>query len=998
MENNPNYLQDLNFTIEKLLISLWEEPKIVAKLLINSDIKDVRDNLASFICNNFFQNILSTSTIEDNLLYVITLMLNDEINKLSDINQSNNFLEKTPCGYLLEKLREKSDIQEYSKSIIINTIEKIEISFSKKKINLNVINIDNDIINIVKDLQNKKKGMINVENIIFKKQIDNSIIGDDNINEFKNMFDGFKVQNQKQNSLFNEKFMPNLTNKELKRIETKYENEQNMKDFLSKYIQESNNNENLFSNEKLIEKAFTLNYSSILIILYQIDFLKLIELLDLLIDSFLNNIELLPKSLKYICKIISILVQKKFPQSTKLQQNSFINKFLFVNLLIPIFNNPYNIYINDFIISENALYNLKYLLNIFNKLFSGNLYTNTDDDYNLTPFNWYFIDKIPKIFEFYDNIIKIKLPNFIEKIINEQSDDNYKYEYFNENPQQIIAHRSILFSLNDLSCLIKNINNCKHLLFPNIANKNNDNNKDNYYKKLLSYINKLNTKESQDFIKMMKSIEEFEIISKNEEHQNILLFEELLINPKYKYLFRDEERSPNFSIKELKHIDNEEKVEKNNIIKVKNYISGLLYNCIELDISDFYMKNNTLDILKTFKVLLKRSDFVLNDNLPYEWYVNSLLDCLKKIPKQLSDNDYEQLYNELENDINESIEKCDFFIMSNCLGKIKYAQKATDFYKKAKNNLIDIQLNLKLTNFIENNTILSLMTFVSKENKFDLISLNNAKKFDEINEKHKRLCYNINNFINCFPNLVKMKGNNDVLKLIEEMKIPSKINKYINKILDIINKSNKYKKEEFMIIKDKLIDYIFTKLYDKICPINLSVSDLQLLENCCKLSWTESRHFFESIDINDNNNYDIFMNDIKQYFIEFEKEKSPRKKFLAINRIYDTINKIFKFKGESSSQIGADILTSILLYIFVRVQPKRIITDINYVKLFVDDNNNNGIINYQITHLNTICAIMKEIKPNYLIGVTEQEFNQKCEIALRNYSSLDKDQKNEAIS
>jgi hypothetical protein len=243
-----------------------------------------------------------------------------------------------------------------------------------------------------------------------------------------------------------------------------------------------------------------------------------------------------------------------------------------------------------------------------------------------------------------------------------------------------------------------------------------------------------------------------------------------------------------------------------------------------------------------------------------------------------------------------------------------------------------------------------------------------------------------------------MKGNNDVLKLIEEMKIPSKINKYINKILEIINKSNKYKKEEFMIIKDKLIDYIFTKLYDKICPINLSVSDLQLLENCCKLSWTESRHFFESIDINGNNNYDIFMNDIKQYFIEFEKEKSPRKKFLAINRIYDTINKIFKFKGESSSQIGADILTSILLYIFVRVQPKRIITDINYVKLFVDDNNNNGIINYQITHLNTICAIMKEIKPNYLIGVTEQEFNQKCEIALRNYSSLDKDQKNEAIS
>ena len=58
--------------------------------------------------------------MENNLLYVITLMLKDEIDKLENIEQFENFLENTKCGFLLEELIKMPDIQIYYKILIHN--------------------------------------------------------------------------------------------------------------------------------------------------------------------------------------------------------------------------------------------------------------------------------------------------------------------------------------------------------------------------------------------------------------------------------------------------------------------------------------------------------------------------------------------------------------------------------------------------------------------------------------------------------------------------------------------------------------------------------------------------------------------------------------------------------------------------------------------------------------------------------------------------------------
>ena len=157
-----------------------------------------------------------------------------------------------------------------------------------------------------------------------------------------------------------------------------------------------------------------------------------------------------------------------------------------------------------------------------------------------------------------------------------------------------------------------------------------------------------------------------------------------------------------------------------------------------------------------------------------------------------------------------------------------------------------------------------------------------------------------------------------------------RINDYINFISEKINKKD-FSADEQKIIKEKIYDFILSKLYDKLYPQNPDTTDLNILNTCKMLSQTKPKHFIE--DVKDNN-YDIFMDDIKQLFMKLLNEKSPRKKRIIINEIFQTIAKVITFNDQANKS-GADDNINILLYIFIKIQPKMIKTDIDYINLFL---------------------------------------------------------------
>lgn len=74
---NPS-IEDLdihNVFISRFLSELWKWPEAIYEILKNSDDNVVKANLAPFIVNNFYCNYLSENYMENNLLYVITLLL-----------------------------------------------------------------------------------------------------------------------------------------------------------------------------------------------------------------------------------------------------------------------------------------------------------------------------------------------------------------------------------------------------------------------------------------------------------------------------------------------------------------------------------------------------------------------------------------------------------------------------------------------------------------------------------------------------------------------------------------------------------------------------------------------------------------------------------------------------------------------------------------------------------------------------------------------------------
>ena len=1056
-----NKLKNLNNYIPKFLLYLWDEPKLVVKLLQNSNLKDIKSHLAPLITNNFYENILSVNYIEENFLYVICLLLKDEIQNLNTTNDVQKFLQETPCGYLLDQLINKNDIKSYFKIIIQNVIENIEINCSEKEMNFDTENIEKEIQKSLKSSSKKKKGEKNLlakDDIIFRKDISinkkttvddnstrkNSDINNTDINSDINfdknsknsdtslnaplnsvnsfVFNGLNIQENEKNKekelfdmesydLFSTKYMPDLSINDLN-IRLNTCNNFKMKDYYQFQINNSkqnklaanndkDNKENInnnsldnnffYSNQKFLDSVFKSKSSDLIIYCYQYDFMKVINIIEEIFKSLLNNLPLLPYSIKCLCKMISILIKKKFHGLSNTEENSFVAKFFFCKLFAPIFRKPATFaLINKYIISGKTANNLEIITPIILQLVSGRLYRNGGKHSNYTPFNWFFIDQMPSVLKFFEYMTnKVKLPAFIEKCLDDKLDENFKYDYFEENSDEVICHRSVCFNINDINCLLENMKNCMDILFPKNTQGNTGLKK--CFEKL--YDNKLN----QNIIKELKNAKEYDksdLLNKEESKLpviNYYLVTDFIYNEKYKYLFLLEQKTPQYSIKELKDIKNDEEKIQNNLIKVKNYLNTLLYNYRNLVKTDFEEGTNfnLKNILKELKIFMKSSNFVIDGTIPSEWYINTLLEFLNKIPEEYKKDDFELLFESIEKEITDSINMLDFEILSICLNKIKYIRKNILYYDKAKEILTDILLNNKVKSFIEDDKLKFELTYIYEKDKKE-ISINKVKKvekqlqfldnmiFQNNTKKGTKICKNIESFIKNFPILIdsQNKGEGkDIFEIQKELNLPQKLGEYFDYIKEYLVKEKKIKDQKlFELIYEKIYDYIMSKIYDRIFPKEPSKKDIEIYEKVVSLSWVEPQHMiFEKT----NYVYDTFLPDVINNFYLLDKNKSPRIKFNNMSNIFMTITNIVKFNNSEKSDIGVDDIMPILNYCVIKAQPIKLYSNCKFMELYIGEmkNKNEGS---QLTQLQSICKRIMEINHNSLINVDVREFEKKC--------------------
>ena len=935
--------------------------------------------------NNIYENILSSTYIEDKLMYVITLVLMDEINSnLNTADDFTSFLDDTSCGYFLQQLNLKMDVINFYKIIMVNLVSSLENMSSSKQIYFNVKKIQEDFFKMKGIMEEKfaktgEKTSI-IDNDFFRSNFLSDFekdlakeTNDDTLND--------RIKSSKRKELFNS-YIPDVTKDEIQKKIEDFKGNEGMKEYCTNLMKEYDKDPKVFSNDPFLANVFNSSASKEVVALYQIDFYKVIKIIDELFNNLLNNIYLIPYSVKCICKILSILLKKKFKRLSTIEHNIILGKFFFNKLFLPAFKDPrFGSFINNFIISGVTLKNLETISNIIEKLISFTFIKGDEDNGDFSPFNRYFLDKMPTVLEFFDKISQVNLPPFIEKVIN-NPDKNYTYDYFQENEEEIIFHRSICFSIDDIICLLNNMEACKDIIF-----------KDDSTKELQITFEKVfySNKEIIDTLKMM---EEFEVSQTGKKKKNRLgkkilnffLFTKLIINNKYKKLFDLNQFKPNFTLKELKSTETKIEKQKNNIIKVKNLLSGLLYNYRNLVKTDFNEGTtvNTMKILTELKKFMKSSNFVIDGSIPSEWYVDSLFECLKLLPQDLQNNDYENLYNSLMNDVNNAMKELDFETMSYCLGKVKFANRGKIYLENLQKDITEIELNEKVQTIIEK-TIIPVNIFIKAKEKE--IKIEKGKSIKEIpfldlfkdDNDRKLTCSTIESFGNKFPNIEAIRKENepetDIFDYEQEINITGELDNYFNIVREHLIKKMNFDEtqKEFELITNKIFDYVMEKIYDKIYPTEPFIEDNIIFTQCILVSWVEPQHLIKG-----RNNYlfDSFLPDIIKSFDKIEREKSPRKKLENMINIFTSIENVVKFNGENKD-IGVDDQLPILNYAFIKAHPFPIYTNCKYMDLFLGNKKFKLEGNY-LTQLITICKFIENLSANDLFEVTEEQYKTNC--------------------
>ena len=967
VEDPGKLLIDLNMYLPKLMNYLWEEPGIIAKTLECADpANDLKDILAPLFANDFYENIISSYYIEDNLIYLLTLLLKDEIEKLEDTKQQDKFLNNTPCGCLLNELRKKNDIQAFFKTIILKSIENLENEYSNLKLNLEIKKLDE----IFKGKENAKKAM--------QKGYQKSASYDQSMNNYEELIIRDKQKFQSEQAKFNEKYIPSLDKTALENLANNNQNNKRMYDYLNSKIKDCQSDEDYYSNKYYLDELYKSNNSTELLAQYQYYFNIVKSFIDSILDNIINNLHLLPYSVKCLCKIISSLIVKKFPTINENEKNSFIARFCFGKLLIPILINPgIEAFIDNFIISNNTVDNLKTICLIIQKFTSGNFYIGTKEgDY--TPFNWYFLEKIEKLFDMYAQITKVTLPSFIDKLINGELPIDYKYDYFKENPDEAINLRTICYNLEQVNVLLKIMSKNKNEIFKDKKNIG-----------LQKTVEKLLSKDNQ---KMLNDLLNQEKLKKT---KYFILMTNLLTSEKYKKILSIEQSTSNFTIKEIKSLS-EENIAKNDIIRVKNFFCSLLYNYKQLIKKDFDIgtTGNTRNILIELNRYMKSSNFVVDGTIPSEWYVKSLLEYLEKIPKDLTENDCKKLYEEIKNDVNDSIKELDFEAISVITEKFKYIQRRKKYYDNTLQHLVNIKLNEETKDIIERCIISVDIIFDIKEEQleenlennlpigeFDIIMSEkmDKKKIKEYEKKKIKIrrCPTIEVFTKKFPNLVKYQEmqDADILEIQQKLNFPAKLVDYFNIIKQVLE-IRKIGGENSNSINEKIYDYVMGKVYDKVYPNEPHEKDNKIFQQSVRLSWTELKHFMK---LKKKMVFGSFLTDVKELFQLIDSEKSPRKKFLHLAKINNSITFLLKFNG-TGNDIGVDDQLPILNYVLAKSQQLRMYSNGKYMELYIGEKKNK-LEGSQLTQLLSSCEFIANLTYSDLNDVTQEEFVNNCNYA-----------------
>ena len=1021
----------------------------LVSLISEYDEDDKISSLVELFCNQFYENILIPNPEQEELLLLVYKLLEKEIAPMNFASIDEFLNEDSFLGKFISSFLKRQELKLFLSTLINPFINDIENNSSDNYLGMSLyaikdfimeknknktINFDNQNFNDLNVIDNIMFKNIPKSSITFKKKNKSkkkeSNSNKDNTDNNKNREEEEEeededdseseenveeiVENWKK-SINNEVPQENEYNDDyefmldLDYLDEKInqESDEVKKNFYLYELEQITSDPDIYSNRGLLEvikeKEFKDNREEI-VFKYKDNFIFIKNKIDILIQSLINKIDSIPYSVRCICKVISLLLQKKFPSLFKYLRNSFIGKFIFDKYIFPALSLENKNVLEPKILSPNTK---KCLNEIICVLKNANkcLLFNYNIDTEKTIFNHYLLEIIPLLNQFYDKLIDIELSPVFDGLINktkknielsignkihnfrkkkriqqQQNTDTKKnkvvpkekeilYNYFNQHSDELVHLQCICFSLDDILFILtligRNIQAFSGL--PDFT----------FFERTYEFIQPSDYKLDQENSRNPDQ-KKFFIIFKDEKNSNL----EKLIkkNKKTASTFSSEEKDADLINKRIKFC-------------IKTVLKGLnLLNC--KDYAHLNMAINNRKFFSSLKYTL--DDFgeisEVKNKIPLKWYGQYIYNNKDALEKKYTKDDYSLLYDEIYNEELNTLNELKSFssiiitrdgmnirCAENILNKARYdlnhinlSKEFVKIEKFVEEEEIEVCLqttheikNLKERDNKKKKNIKSSKNMAVKEiEKNDKIPLfitddpncpHKSNKSSELSEsdKNKNIipyhAYSIKDFISKFSEYPWKEEKEQkytiprklVLEDIDEGKRSNKIYKSINMYMDIIKKHIKNPKsnkdlfgndfaKNYNSIAEKIKDYLLRQLYVHVYPEDPSDKDTLFYQQTEKLSWITPEQF---------NIKKIYINQLSNAVMWIKKTdtvKSVNDKLFCLNSAYNTMNNTIKFStGKNDAE--TDELTQILRYIIIKAQPKRMISNINYIECFLDD-------------------------------------------------------------
>ena len=605
------------------------------------------------------------------------------------------------------------------------------------------------------------------------------------------------------------------------------------------------------------------------------------------------------------------------------------------------------------------------------------------------------------------------------KNIQNKNFQQHLYNYFNEKSDEILHLQCICFSIQDILFIMSLINKNKSI-FSDLAQ----------YKFFLKTIENIQN-DIKKFEDMNKDpfITKFFVIFKDEKNSKL----EKLIAEKHK-------------LESTTFVGGNE--ESDLICKrIKFCIKTILKGLNLLNNKDFIYLNMTTTndkFLTALKYILEDIGELshIKNKIPLKWYGQYISNNKKYLNNFYQEKDFEKLYDEIYNEELNILNELKSFssqmitrdgmnlrCAENILERIKYALKhikdAKKFLKIEKFvNTEEIEVcittkeikeykeknNNKENNEeenINNNSNVPAIIIVDGtrcEHKKNLLNIppnnNNNLLSSEVeklqNKKISSHSYYIKDFINKFSKIpIKNNKNNfkTLSQLVQEDIISgnrkNQIYLTLEKYMDIIKNRIKYSKknqELFENIEDKEIeeisqkieDHIIRKIYKFVYLEKPIENDIKFYEKTLCLDWIEP----EQLEIKK-----IYINQLGYAELCIKKMTEAKSVFDKLDCIKDAhtnMNNTIKFSSGKNDDAGQDELTPIFQYLVIKAHPKRIYSDIHYIKTFLGDTSLRGQEGFLVTQMESATSFIMQID-NERLKMTKEEYDNKINDAKKRH-------------